>query len=537
MCQTKETKIMANRTTRETITRLPFVAGLVLSAVVLAGCTVGPAGSDYRSRMQSVNAAAAFDVPGKPDVSLLPTGQEWLTHIRQDLLPYWTTPVALGNPVGNFPTFRANDGSVIDPQILPQEVRDIDKGETWLLNRMGRQYTRTMSRQIYAYCVAYHMTGEEKYLQYAKEGIDYICTKMVDKDGIFYTWTENGVPGPENAKQRISQDLAYALMGPAMYYYLTRDQAVLQVLLKTEKYIFDNYTEGNGLRWINEKFVDMEETHLPTQKELVSQLDQINGYLLLTTTVLEGNDKGQWLKDMVMLANTMKNDYYDADLNQFWGRIDGPEYKKLGLPHVDFGHTIKTLWMMLEIGLRFDAPDLRDFARVNMPRVFREAYSRDYGTWIEKKLEGGKLGTDRIWWLHDELDQAAATLSMGDLSFVRYLVPTYRYWFFEFVDQKSKDVWHGLTGEAGKPGKPMLLKAHLWKNAFHDFEHALVGYITCQAVRGEPVRLYYAFESKPADDMIQPYLFAGKIGKVDQAGQKVLGNLKKVVLDFREIKP
>jgi len=60
---------------------------------------------------------------------------------------------------GNFPTFLANDGSLIDPKNLPKEVRDIDSGETWLLNRVGRQYTRTMSRQIYAYCVAYHMTG------------------------------------------------------------------------------------------------------------------------------------------------------------------------------------------------------------------------------------------------------------------------------------------------------------------------------------------------------------------------------------------
>ena len=35
---------------------------------------------------------------------------------------------------------------------------------------------------------------------------------MVAKNGVFYTWTENGVPGPEDAKQRISQDMAYALM-------------------------------------------------------------------------------------------------------------------------------------------------------------------------------------------------------------------------------------------------------------------------------------------------------------------------------------
>lgn len=41
-------------------------------------------------------------------------------------------------------------------------------------------------------------------------------TKMVDKDGVFYTWMENGVPGPQDPKQRISQDMAYALIGPAV---------------------------------------------------------------------------------------------------------------------------------------------------------------------------------------------------------------------------------------------------------------------------------------------------------------------------------
>jgi hypothetical protein len=83
----------------------------------------------------------------------------------------------------------------------------------------------------------------------------------------------------------------------------------------------------------------------------------------------------------------------------------------------------------------------------------------------------------------------------------------------------------------------MLLKAHLWKNAFHDFEHALVGFITCQAVRGEPVRLYYAFENQPPSDKIQPYLFAGKIGKIESTDQVVLGNLKKVAVEFSEIRP
>jgi mannose/cellobiose epimerase-like protein (N-acyl-D-glucosamine 2-epimerase family) len=394
-----------------------------------------------------------------------------------------------------------------------------------------------MSRQIFAYCVAYHMTGEEKYLRYARQGVDYLFTKMVDRDGVFYSWIENGVPGPANARQRISQDMAYALMGPAMYYYLTRDPSVLAVIRKTKDHIFTNYRDGHALRWINEPFVDLEERHLPTQKELVAQLDQVNGYMLLLTTVLEGAEQRQWVDDMVMLANTMKDDYYDQPLNQFWGRIDGAEYKKLGQPHVDFGHTVKTLWMMLEIGLRFDRPALRDFAMANLPRVFHEAYSTDYDTWIEKKLENGVLGTDRIWWLHDELDQAAATLSMKDRSYVRYLIPAYRYWFFDFVDAQGKEVWHGLTGAPGEPGRPMFLKAHIWKNAFHVFEHALVGYIGSQVVQGEPVRLYYAFANEPAVSTIQPYFFAGTVRRIERPNRQVLGSLQSVVVDFETVTP
>ena len=83
----------------------------------------------------------------------------------------------------------------------------------------------------------------------------------------------------------------------------------------------------------------------------------------------------------------------------------------------------------------------------------------------------------------------------------------------------------------------MFLKGHLWKNAFHVFEHSLVGYITGHAVRGEPVRLYYAFTTEPAADTIQPYFFGGTIGHIERPTQPVLGTLKSVVVDFSRVRP
>jgi hypothetical protein len=69
------------------------------------------------------------------------------------------------------------------------------------------------------------------------------------------------------------------------------------------------------------------------------------------------------------------------------------------------------------------------------------------------------------------------------------------------------------------------------------FEHALVGYIASQAVRGEPVRLYYAFAKEPATDTIQPYFFGGTIGRVERPDRQVFGTLKSVVVDFSRVTP
>jgi len=449
--------------------------------------SLAAASSDYRKRMATVDNSSIIKLPENIALDLLPTGVEWITHIKEDLLPFWITPEALGSPTGNFPTFRANSGAVIDPKNPPPEITKMGTHDTWLANRIGRQYTDMNSRQIFAYCVAYHLTGVEKYLEYAKAGIDYMFTKMVDQHGHFYTWIENGKGAPENIKQRTSQQMAYALMGPALYYYLTRDPEVLKVLLKTQQYIFSHYKEGNYLRWVNQDFTDLEEVNLTTQKELVAQLDQINAYMLIATTVLEPKYRKIWLDDMLLLAHTMKDEFFNAENNIFWGRIDDESYKKLNQPHVGFGHAIKTLWMMYIIGNRFKIQDLSHFALKHMPQIFREAYSEELHTWIEKKFADGFMGTDRVWWIHDELDQAAATLSLINLTDIRHLVSAYRYWFFDFVDLKNKEVWHTLTG---KHERPRYLKAHLWKNAFHDFEHALVGYIACQAIRKQPVKLY-----------------------------------------------
>ena len=486
------------------------------AALICTGWAKDYRPADFRSRVQHADySVSTLDAR----IALLPTPEEWQAHLETDLLPYWMFKAALGEPVGNFPTFRANDGTPIDPKNPPPEFLAIDDSETWIKPRVGRQYVRMAGRQIYAYCVAFHITGDEKYLSYAKAGVDYMLTHMVDENGVLYTWMEKGVGYPKDPLERISQDMTYAILGPATYYYLTHDLTVERFLIRIQKHIFDTYKIPNlgELRWVAKDCKDLGDSYTTTQRELVAQLDQINAYMLLATPTLPPPAQAAWRQDLLMLARSIREQYWSPDNHCFWGRIDelppSPDpavvkvqtFKVIGADHVDFGHTIKTLWMLWFIGKTFDQPDLVQFADTEIPIVLNMAFYPPLGTWIEKRKPNGELGTDRIWWIHAELDQVAATFSLAHPEkYTSYLLRTYPDWFTALVDPKGKEMWHGLTGPL--PGKPMEIKAHLWKNAFHSFEHALVGYMTSSALQGRDVQLYYAFSKDPDPARVHPYL-------------------------------
>ena len=108
----------------------------------------------------------------------LPTLERWRRHLAEELMPYWTTPDALGTPVGNFPTFRCADGSAYREAAPCPELA---RGPRWIRDELPRAYTRMKSRQTFTYGVAYHVTGEERYLEYARAGVQWLRQNAYDR--------------------------------------------------------------------------------------------------------------------------------------------------------------------------------------------------------------------------------------------------------------------------------------------------------------------------------------------------------------------
>lgn len=431
-----------------------------------------------------------------------PTGDRWLIHLTNELLPYWTMPSALGDPLGAFPSTRCNDGSLVVPSHPCPEV----KSNNWLMNNQP-YFVVALSRQTYGYGVAFQLTGDPKYLNYMKAGVNFIRKNAIDQqnDGTYeYFDSSTQQWGPE-APYRDPQELAYALTGLAYYYYLTHDPEVLPDILAAKDYIFKNYynADQDVMQWMlksnNQAKAD--------EKHLTAQLDQMNAYMVLITPLLPEPTQSQWKSDLVHLSHIIINQFYSPRDNICFLSDNTPQDKNLQDTGVDFGHTIKAMWMIRWTGLLAGDSELVNFAETNGRKVLERAYLADRGTWAGGLRQGGDLNYDIDWWVYAELDQFTATLALSDPSLEAYLPQTYDYYFKYFVDPQNGEVWTTVNAITHKPvgGMP---KAWPWKSAYHSFEHALVGYITTQQIESQPVTLYYAFVAPPTSADIHPYFFS-----------------------------
>ncbi len=497
-----------------------------LRLLVLAAALLGPAGyvaeaADAAGPVPREQAAATRPVAG------LQGGQRWLDHFRDDLLPFWNVPDAWGVPRGNFPTFRCNDGRRLDPQ---RPCPELAAAPLQIKAILDRRFVRMQSRQTYFYGVAYHLTGDPKMLELARDGVQYLRANALEKaTGSAVSWLQEGAFGPR-VLARTSQDLAYAQLGMAMYYYLTRDAGVLEDLLRLEEHIFGKYWDARWgmLRWVVEGDDRAEEA----RQELVAQLDQVNAYLLLLAPILPEPHRARWKEHLVTLARVMIDRYYAPDQHLFWGTIHSAADRSLGSRHTDFGHTAKALWMIERIGRLTGEKDLVFFAHREGSEVLKRAFLPESGSWGSRPRPDGSVDPDKEWWIYAELDQLAATLALLDRREARYLARTYDYWLRHMVDHRDHEVWGFVRAADGAPsGGP---KIHQWKSGYHSAEHALVAYLTGQVLRGEPATLYYAF-AEPAIPA-RPYFFSGRVVSSETAPLPGFGPLKKIRVAFQDVR-
>jgi len=198
--------------------------------------------------------------------------------------------------------------------------------------------------------------------------------------------------------------------------------------------------------------------------------------------------------------------------------------------HNDFGHSAKALWLTERIARLAGDEELLHFARYEAGQLLRRAVLPD-GTWASRPLPGGRLDPGKEWWIYAELDQLCATLSLSNPVWAPMLARTYAFWLAHLPDPKGHEVW-GWVGADGGGGRGP--KIHLWKSGYHSAEHALVAYLTTQALRDEPAALYFAFRGEPG--AYRPYYFEGAVERVEPLPGRGAEDRPVVKVTFRALR-
>lgn len=484
-----------------------------------------------RLALPALLLAASLSACGRgrvePAPAALPGGETWTTHLTRDLAPFWMKPEAFGAPVGAFPTFRCDDGRLVDPGLPCGELL---VAGPWVSTQLDKEFTRMRSRQTFFYGVAFHLTGDERYLALARAGVDFLRAHDLDREArSAVSWWKGDEPHPP-ARARNAQDLAYANLGLAFYAYLTRDPAVLADALLLYEGIFDRYTDPRtGLvRWAVGG-VGSETARV----ELVASLDQVNAYALLLAPIAPEPQRTRLRADLARIARALVDRFWSEELGLFRGTVHDPLESGLGSRHTDFGHTVKALWMIERTGALLGDATLRDWARERMPRVLERAFLPREGCWASGLRRDGGLDAGVAWWISAELDQAAATLALTDRRYTGYLARTWPCWLERLVDHENGEVWSFV--DLDRPERRGA-KQHLWKNGYHSAEHALVSYLAAQELHGRPATLHFAFAEVPPRGEVRPYFFSGTAEVTAEKPLRGFPGRRDVTVSFRSIR-
>jgi N-acylglucosamine 2-epimerase (GlcNAc 2-epimerase) len=238
-------------------------------------------------------------------------------HLQQDLEPYWAMPEAKGSPEGNFPTWRTMTGA--------------------LNNRTDRK-PRMLGRQTFGYAIEYLLTGDPEKLALALAGNRWILDHAWDTavGGWFADLDADGNPSGSGAK--LTQDGAYAVMGPAAYFFVTRDAEAEAKVEQTRQLFFDPATyfdaEGGRIRDGMNASLTQEAFLNGNGNDIVSQLDPITAFMLLVQPVrTQQADRDRMLADLRTLAVALRDRHFSDGL--FWGNVNSLGFYRSF--HSDYG--------------------------------------------------------------------------------------------------------------------------------------------------------------------------------------------------------
>jgi mannose/cellobiose epimerase-like protein (N-acyl-D-glucosamine 2-epimerase family)/anti-anti-sigma regulatory factor len=390
-----------------------------------------------------------------------------------------------------------------------------------------RQETDTISRMVYGFATAYLLTGEDRYLEAAEKGTDYLREQMraIDKDEEIVYWYHAADRQGDHKRNIFASEFGddldaipayeqiYALAGPIQTYRVTGDPSILRDAEMTvnlfDRYFLDKDREGyfSHLDPVTMDPRDESLTHNRARKNWNSIGDHAPAYLInlwLATGDRRYADMLTYCADLIVthFPDYEHSPFVNEKFFENWTPDhDNPQLKNRGT----VGHNLKITWNLMRVHHLHPDDRYLELARkiaAVMPDVGRDKQRGGWYDLIERELAAGQefhrfVWHDRKAWWQQEQAILAFLILAGSLQepepYLRLARESSAFYNAWFTDNDSGGVYFNVLAN----GLPFVLGTERFKGShsmsgYHSFELCyLAAVYTNLLLTKQPMEFYF----------------------------------------------
>jgi anti-anti-sigma factor len=389
-----------------------------------------------------------------------------------------------------------------------------------------RQETDTISRLVYGFASAYMLTGDDRYLEAAEKGTQYLRDhfRAVDTSlDIAYWYHAIDVKNGKERKILASQfgddfdaipayEQIYALAGPVQTYRISGDPQLLEDARRTIN-LFDRYfldrQRGGYFSHIDPVTLDPRSASLTrdrSRKNWNSVGDHAPAYLINLYLATQAPEHAEMLANCADLIVEHFPDYDHSAFVQEKFHEDWSKDQEWGWQQnrAVVGHNLKIAWNLMRIFHMRDDERYIEMARKIAELMPKHGMDPQRGGWydvVERELADGErvhrfAWHDRkAWWQQEQGILAYLILhgSLKDPVYLKYARESSAFYNAWFLDHDSGAVYFNVLAN----GQPYLMGTEREKGShsmsgYHSFELCFLAAVyTNLLIAKNPLDLYF----------------------------------------------
>ena len=393
----------------------------------------------------------------------------------------------------------------------------------------NRQETDTISRLVYGFATAYMLTGDDRYLEAAEKGTEYLRQHMrfLDEgEGICY-WYHAVDVKPDGSEQKIfasefgddydaipAYEQIYALAGPTQTYRVTGDPRIMNDIELTinlfNRYFLDKTDKGGFFSHIDPITLSphcQSLGHNRAKKNWNSVGDHAPAYLI---NLWLATGKDEYANFLEYTFDTIEKRFPDYDHSPFvqerfhedWSHDTTWGWQQ---NRAVVGHNLKIAWNLMRMNHlkpKEKYAALAEKIAGIMPAVGSDQQRGGWYDVVERILEPGQevhrfVWHDRkAWWQQEQAILAYLILagSLGNPEYQRLARESAAFYNSYFLDTEIGGIYFNVFAN-GLPyllGKTERGKASHSMSGYHSFELAYLATVyTNLLITKEPMDLYF----------------------------------------------